>query len=369
MLHHPSIVTGLVEYNDRLATVGTDGTFRLWNRSGLALGGEQKDWMQASTDGRAMVAAAGIDHALGVWQLDAQGSLAPLPALPHSSDTAPAASLLADGSGLVGGDSEGHLLVWPRHGDSFGNPQVVDAVNGVPLGLIVASPDGSSLAALTPARSTVAYFRKDGPSYRKVADLPIGGPQAAAFTRDGALLAVAGVGNEVKLWSLGDGAPREQGRIGELPDVGTAMAFAADSRELVLGTDTGTVRRWDLTDPASPRTLSPLVGPQAAIYGLDISSDGTTVAAGSGDERLWMWRRAGDGRVWASLDSGMGRVNDVRFLDDGARLIGVGAAGQSRVWTVDELAARRSLCARVGDSLTGEEWQRDLPGLPPRVLC
>ena len=72
---------------------------------------------------------------------------------------------------------------------------------------------------------------------------------------------------------------------GRSPDGGGAtvhsVAFSPDGQTLASGDSGGTVRLWDVTDPAHPRPLGqPLTGTGAAVNSVAFSPDGHTLASG-----------------------------------------------------------------------------------------
>jgi WD40 repeat protein/uncharacterized caspase-like protein len=127
------------------------------------------------------------------------------------------------------------------------------------------------------------------------------------------------------------------------------LVFSPDGEFLLSASDDKTIRVWDWQKQETVRTFRGFVGEkhEGKIFGLAISPDGKTVAAGGyfgtglgesppyGDVRLFDFRT---GKVTAVLKAQEFAVYDVAFSPDGQYLAAGGQDGFAYVWRRDESA-------------------------------
>lgn len=184
-------------------------------------------------------------------------------------------------------------------------------------------------------------------------------------------VAIAQVDNRVALWSVQDPAkPVQVGVIGGLGSTPTSCDMAPLTERIAIGESSGRVSVWDISDPSHPTEQRSWTDASSDIYSMEFSRDEHQLIGTSGDDVGWGWRLdSPDTHADFALNGEIGRPWDVRFLADGNHFAGSGDIGAVRIWDSSPELARQSLCSRIGDMLTADEWRRYLPGIQPRRVC
>lgn len=245
----PHYAVAFAPGGQRLATIGPDGSLRLWDvatgrvvttvaaHTGVVRG------LAFAPDGRTL-AAGREDGGIQLWEVTADGD-----ALRHRATLARAhggravsdVAFAPDGRSLASAGEDGVIRIW-----DVATKKVVRTLKGhagriyrIAFNL---KPDGSMLASAG-EDGTVRLWQSG--SDRELAALSgeAGYAYDVAFAPDGKSLAVAYAGKRVKIWDAVSRHVRLE--LTHFTDQVLAVAFTPDGKSVVSGDMARTVRRWD----------------------------------------------------------------------------------------------------------------------------
>jgi WD40 repeat protein/class 3 adenylate cyclase len=185
-----------------------------------------------------------------------------------------------------------------------------------------------------------------------------GSASTVTFSQKGHILASGSADGTIRLWDVSDPAhPRLLGQPLTVSGVGIrSVAFSPDAHTLVGVDYGGTVQLWDVADPAHPRPLGqPLAGGGISVVSLAFSPDGRTLASsgspanGNGAVQLWDVADPAHPRLLGQPQAGNEFVDSLAFSPDGHTLAsGSGPAsgsvgGTVQLWDVADPAHPRPL--------------------------
>jgi cytochrome c len=237
----------------RMATGGADGRILLWRPGQRApeatLAGHvgQVTALAASADG-ARLASVGWDGTVRLWTAATGAGRV----IGRHTDRANAVAFLPDGD-VVSAGADLHVRVWGARADAEGMEAPVNAIVPIPQGVAFVRADGY-----------VGLRTQHGRLDMLIGPRPLIG---LAASRDGSLIALARLGGSVALLDVPD-----RRVVRDFVGPGTpiwAVAFAADGQTLYTGGQDGRIRRWSvatgqhLSDVAAPEEL-PLADHQGA---------------------------------------------------------------------------------------------------------
>jgi Novel STAND NTPase 1/WD domain, G-beta repeat len=198
------------------------------------------------------------------------------------------------------------------------------------------------------------------------------GVGSVAFSPARHMLASGNIDGTIRLWDVADPArPRLLGQPLKVGEAVESVAFSPDGRTLASSTYFGTVVLWDISDPAHPVALGlPLMAGSGIVYSVAFSPDGRTLASGGDDGmvRLWDVARPAHPRRLGSLTAGASAIDSVAFSPEGQTLASGSYDGAARLWNLDVGYAIEHICAAAG-GLTPQQWHQYIPLSPYQPSC
>jgi WD40 repeat protein len=288
-----------------------------------------------SPDGTSVAAGTSAASVL-VWNLATRAETADVPA------PQPVTGVAWDGAGTVAAsDADGTVSLI-----SLPSPLLAagDSPSSVAYG-----PGGKTLAV---GGSNVELWSAAGRTLLATHALPSGDvANGLAFGSTGVVAAALSDGTVVlldgtTLSPIGAPLPVITG-----PGNAESVAFSPDGRLLATGADDGSVRLFDVSDPAHPRQVADVHGSGTPVYTVTFAPDGATIAAASTDNVVRLWRVSGDGLALAGKPlGGMASYAIGLAFSPNSKTLAVGSADKTvHLWDVADPAHPVAL----GQPLTG----------------
>jgi WD40 repeat protein/DNA-binding SARP family transcriptional activator len=336
----------------RLASMGVDGTAKVWDASTgqelLTLPGEPGDSglvVAFSPDGKLL--ATFSTTKVVVWDAASGQKLFTL-AGKSIGPTITHIGFSPDGQRLAVANMDGAPKVWDlsTRAEVFsltGHEQPCDGIAYSPDGKRLATGDEEGVAKIWDAATgqELLTLRQSGVLH------------SVAFSPDGARLASANEDGTLKVWDPATGKELLSLRYKSgLYDV----AFMPDGKRLVTAHQDGTVQVWDAV---SGQQLLTLAGHVSTVVGVAVSPDGKRIATGGYDGTVRIWEAA-PGWELLTLAAHDDQVYDAVYSPDGTRLGTVSLDGTAKLW--DPVSGQMVLSLTPGSlagGLTGLAFSPD----------
>ncbi|ACU75752.1 transcriptional regulator, XRE family [Catenulispora acidiphila DSM 44928] len=339
-----------------LAVGSSDGVVQLWNlndptrptTSGQPLTGPGS-WVNSlvfSPDGTRLAAADSDDQ---VWLWDA-GTRQLVTKLPHPAAVT-SVFYLRDNSTLATGDIDGIARLWRLPGPT---------IEPIP-GTIYSTVMGPHHTLAVGSTATASLWDLSTPRTPKLRGPAITSPTGkAAFSGtvqtspDGNTIAIGSNDGTVRLWDITD--PRHPillpAVLNGLSTPVETIAFSPDGHIITVGADEATIHLWNITDLRNPIALPSITGPTNYVFSLAFSPNGRVLAAGSADYDVRLWDVSDPARAVSlgpALATHTNYVYAVVFSPNGRVLAASSADETVQLWDVTDPAKPVAL----GPALTG----------------
>ena len=308
---------------DRLVSVGSDKTARLWDpRSGKLLGTiteirDSRTPVKFSPDGRYLVITTN-GNVLKLWDTRDGKTITTVATLKGMSA---AIDFSPDGRLLATGHDDKSVKLWEV---ASGKEVATFSGHSDWVTRVLFSPDGKQLACLT--RDEVVLWTVA--SGKKRNTLPNHQMLELCFSPDNFRLALGDGSGKITLWDI------SQDKV--LVTLSghrylRHLAFSPDGNRLAsTGIDSGSkIKLWDVR---SGREVAALANQKEEINGICFSPDGERLASASANNvQLW---DVGTGKLLTTLNGHFGGVSHVCFSPDGKQLATAGTDGIVKLWNM-----------------------------------
>ena len=182
-----------------------------------------------------------------------------------------------------------------------------------------------------------------------------------AISPDGRTLSAASKSNSVHMWDISDPArPREMPPLLGHQSFVTSVVYSPDGRLMATTSDDKTTRLWDLKN-GTPKLLTILRGHEGTVVYGEFAPDGKTLATVSYDRTVRLWDVSTPSRAQGRgvLTGSEGPVRTLAWSPDGRTLATGGNDMKIRLWDVPNLRALGTPLTRQTNTIHALAWSED----------
>lgn len=293
----------------------------------------------AFSSDRRLMAAAGFDNTIKLWDLHTGQALAPLAG--HEARVRSVA-FHPDNRRLISVSSDASIRVWDTVGlmppirlDGHSRSVATLAV-GMKTGVVVS---GS-------ADQNVGIWDIERPSAPRFLKGHTGEVVSVAISRSEAFIASASADGTVRLWETASG--KEIGMIEPKAGGLDAIAISPDEKLIAVGGVDKSIRVYSIDDK---RLVTTLTGHGGQVYSVAFSADGKQIVSAGFDTSVRLWN-AENGRQTGMLAGHVGPVFSAGYLPDQRLIASASEDGSVILWDVEKRAPRLTMLSlRVS-----EDW-------------
>ncbi len=319
-----------------LASASHDNTVRLWDAASgkelRTLSGHTSYVISVafSPDGRTL-ASASSDETVRLWDVASGKELRTLSG--HTSYLQSVA-FAPDGQTLASGSSDRTVRLW-----DVATGRELRTLSGHTsyVHSVAFAPDGKTLASGSDDKTLRLWDVATGRELRTLSG-HTSYVYSVAFAPDGKTLASGSDDYTLRLWDVARG--KELRTLSGHTSYVHSVAFAPDGKTLASGSEDNTVRLWRAAEDWRARVVRPGIleqlfagGDMKAVCSVCFSPDGQTLASGSHDNAVRLWR-VSDGSLVGTLSGHTSYVYSVAFAPDGRTLASGSYDKTVRLWDV-----------------------------------